>query len=109
MIVMKFGGSSVGTGAAIAQVAAIVGSFRRERPVVVVSALQGVTDRLIALARAAQDGQAITMEPELAALRERHAVAVRELLGDSPAAAACLAKIEVLFAELANALRGVSG
>lgn len=108
MIVMKFGGSSVGTGAAIAQVAAIVGSFRRERPVVVVSALQGVTDRLIALARAAQDGQAITMEPELAALRERHAVAVRELLGDSSAAAACLAKIGDLFTELASALRGVA-
>ena len=50
MIVMKFGGTSVGSAKNIAGVAAIVKSALTSKPVVVVSAIAKMTDALIALA-----------------------------------------------------------
>lgn len=47
MIIMKFGGSSVGNADRIRRVAQIVKSRANEKPVVVVSGLGGVTDKLI--------------------------------------------------------------
>ena len=47
-IVMKFGGTSVADAAAFENVARIVASERRSAPVVVVSAMSGVTDALLA-------------------------------------------------------------
>src|SRR2546423_816387 len=51
-LVMKFGGTSVGGGRQLRAVAAIVEDHRAERPVVVASAMRGVTDRLLAAAGA---------------------------------------------------------
>src|SRR5947209_20548856 len=51
-LVMKFGGTSVGGGRQLRAVAAIVADHRAERPVVVASAMRGVTDRLLAAAGA---------------------------------------------------------
>src|SRR3989442_5461479 len=56
MIVMKFGGTSLAGAAQIRQVGAIVRRFVRSRPVVVVSAMAGVTHELIALARPSVSG-----------------------------------------------------
>src|SRR5256885_17221427 len=56
-LVMKFGGTSVGGGRQLRAVAAIVEDHRAERPVVVASAMRGVTDRLLAAAGAAGRGQ----------------------------------------------------
>ncbi|MBP7114438.1 MAG: aspartate kinase [Candidatus Peribacteraceae bacterium] len=56
MIVMKFGGTSVGSAKAISEVAAIVKLYQKRKPVVVVSAVSGVTDTLIRLAQAAAEG-----------------------------------------------------
>jgi aspartokinase len=53
MIVMKFGGTSVADAEAIGRMAAIVGGRLEEKPVVVASAMAGVTDQLLAMARAA--------------------------------------------------------
>jgi aspartate kinase len=49
MIICKFGGTSVGDAAAIRRLVAIVATRLRERPIVVVSALAGVTDGLLAV------------------------------------------------------------
>ena len=49
MIVMKFGGTSVENDTAISRVADIVLGRLEERPVVVVSAMAGVTDTLLAM------------------------------------------------------------
>ena len=59
-VVMKFGGSSVVDAPAIERVVSIVGRERSRGPVpvVVVSALGGVTDRLLALAELARLGDA---------------------------------------------------
>ena len=61
MRVMKFGGTSVATSDAIRRVAAIVArehSARRAGPLVVVSALGGVTDGLLEVAALARSGDA---------------------------------------------------
>jgi aspartate kinase len=56
MIVMKFGGSSVDSAAAIERVAAIVRENLGRRPVVVVSAMAKTTRRLLEAAAAAAEG-----------------------------------------------------
>ena len=58
MIVMKFGGTSVGDAERIRQVVEIVRDRLTRRPVVVVSAQGGVTNALIELAQAAVRGSA---------------------------------------------------
>ena len=57
MIVMKFGGSSVQDSTAIRRVASIVASRLAEQPLVVVSAMGGVTDKLVQVAEAAARGE----------------------------------------------------
>jgi len=57
MQVLKFGGSSVGSAEAIKEMAAIVSaSIQKEKTIVVVSAMSGVTDQLIMLAQTAAQG-----------------------------------------------------
>ncbi|MDZ7723939.1 MAG: lysine-sensitive aspartokinase 3 [candidate division KSB1 bacterium] len=56
MIVMKFGGTSVGSADAIKRVADIIKSRLDQKPVVVVSAVGGLTDKLVELTRAACSG-----------------------------------------------------
>jgi aspartokinase/homoserine dehydrogenase 1 len=79
VIAHKFGGSSVADASRIAKVVDILLS-RDERQVVAISAMRGVTDALIALARqaAARDEG---WKAALAALEARHADTARELLG----------------------------
>ena len=79
MIVMKFGGTSVGDAGRIEHVAGLIRQAPA-RPVVVVSAMAGVTNSLIELARLAASGQRARAEETLAALREKHAAVARELL-----------------------------
>jgi len=57
MQVLKFGGSSVGTEEAVNQMLAIVvNSIQKEKTIVVVSAMSGVTDQLLMLAQTAAQG-----------------------------------------------------
>ena len=57
-IVMKFGGTSVADAAAFDNVARIVAAERNRVPVVVVSAMSGVTDTLLAATSTANEGDA---------------------------------------------------
>ena len=57
MIVMKFGGTSVESVAAIRRATGIVGGRLHCCPVVVVSAMGGVTDRLVEMGAAAASGR----------------------------------------------------
>ncbi|HEV3140438.1 MAG TPA: lysine-sensitive aspartokinase 3, partial [Vicinamibacterales bacterium] len=74
-VVMKFGGTSVADRDAIGRLIAIVRDARRNSapPIVVVSALSGVTDRLVEIARLAEDGDGAAAASTLAALADRHA------------------------------------
>ena len=57
MIVMKFGGTSVESAAAIERVAAIVKARVDRHPIVVVSAMGKTTNKLLAIAQAAIEGK----------------------------------------------------
>jgi aspartate kinase len=80
-VVMKFGGSSVVDATAIDRVCRIVAAeqARGSAPVVVVSALGGVTDALLALAEAARRRDADGVDAGVEALTQRHASQAREL------------------------------
>ena len=72
MIVMKFGGSSVESAAAIERVAGIVKARRDRRPVVVVSAMGKTTNRLLAIAAAAIAGDRQEYIRQIHDLRDFH-------------------------------------
>ncbi|HTF42700.1 MAG TPA: hypothetical protein VK641_02310, partial [Terriglobales bacterium] len=72
MIVMKFGGTSVGDTRAIERVAGIVKRRLKQKPVIVVSAMARVTDQLLAMARAAGSGDSAAALKLSRDLRERH-------------------------------------
>ena len=101
MIAHKFGGSSVADASRIAKVVDILLS-RDEAQVVAISAMRGVTDALIALARqaAARDER---WREALAQLEGRHAQAATELLGAD--AAPVLQALRGEFASLAELLQ----
>ncbi len=82
VLVMKFGGTSVGSAPALRQVAQIVARQRQQWPelVVVVSAMSGVTDKLIQAARTAAAGDGETYRTVHRELRERHHQVVETLL-----------------------------
>jgi aspartate kinase len=71
MVILKFGGTSVADAGPIGQAAAIVARTPGPK-VVVVSALAGVTDRLLQAARLAADGRLEAARGVLARLVDRH-------------------------------------
>jgi aspartate kinase len=76
MIVMKFGGSSLESAAAIESVASIVKERVARRPVVVVSAMGQTTNKLLAIAHAAVNGdreRALDLATELEDYHAREA------------------------------------
>jgi aspartate kinase len=72
MIVMKFGGSSVESAAAIERVSGIVRGQLARKPVVVLSAMGKTTQQLLAMGEQAAGGRKDRALEELRALREMH-------------------------------------
>jgi aspartate kinase len=103
-LVMKFGGTSVGSAEAIAQAAAIVGEQapQWDRLLVIVSAMRGVTDALITGARTAADGDDQTYRGIVSDLRVRHTLVVAELLDDAEARTEVLKTVDALLDEFAT-------
>jgi aspartate kinase len=79
MLVMKFGGTSVGSGSAILHVAGIILDHQHRHPLVVTSAMSGVTDTLLRLAESKSAGNATGALEQLAGLRERHLAAAHAI------------------------------
>ncbi len=77
MIVMKFGGTSVSNAARIREVVGIVKSQLSSEPIVVVSALGGVTDSLINIGKEAAAGKDVSLM--LGQLIDRHYDTINEL------------------------------
>ena len=105
MIVSKFGGTSVADGAAVRRLAQIVAARAEERPLVVVSALAGVTDALLALASTVHYGSRDEVAAAVEALVRRHeAVAVELLRSADHAMETIRADAEALLDSLAAAV-----
>lgn len=81
-LVYKFGGSSLGDADRIRHVAGLVAAAP-EPPVVVVSAVQGVTDRLSEIARRRGSGRDVG--PQLREVGDLHRALATELLREAPA------------------------
>jgi aspartate kinase len=80
MIVMKFGGTSVESAAAITRVAGIVRARQACRPVVVVSAMGKTTNKLLAIAAAAIAGKREEYIRLLHDLRDYHSREARQIV-----------------------------
>src|SRR5260370_17871533 len=79
--VMKFGGTSVGDATCIARTAQIIAKAARENGcAVVVSAMSGVTNRLIEAAKKAQAGNTAEAAAVVDALRQQHEAALASLI-----------------------------
>ncbi|MDQ3222615.1 MAG: aspartate kinase, partial [Gemmatimonadota bacterium] len=98
--VHKFGGASLADSAAVRRAAEIIGSHRREPTVVVVSAMAGVTDALLGVARQAESGGEGPLAALIGQLRTRHAEVARALLPAGRSRSAMLGYIAEVFEEL---------
>ena len=107
MIVMKFGGTSVADAERIRAAAEIVRGRLSRRPVVVVSALAGVTDLLVRAVSAAKDGERDAQESILADLGRRHRWAVSGCVLDASRRHDLGLEVDALFEELRQLLRSV--
>jgi aspartate kinase len=85
MIVAKFGGTSVADAPAIRRLVGIAAGRQAEHAVIVVSALAGVTDGLIALTRATEHDEAEKAQRLLAELSRRHETVAAGLAGAADA------------------------
>jgi aspartate kinase len=95
---MKFGGSSVGDAACIRQVIEIVRAASQDCDlVVVVSAMSGVTNKLIAAASHAESGSEQPVATALEELRQQHSVAANELILSTAERSHIVRKVEELF------------
>ena len=104
-IAHKFGGTSLADANCLRQVASILRARPERHQAIVVSAMRGVTDALLALALSASRGESGWSE-SLAGLRARHLEAARDLLGDD--APATEHWLDRQFAELGNLLHALS-
>ena len=107
MIVMKFGGTSVEDSAAIQRAANIVLGRMDQRPVVVVSALAGVTDSLLVMSQNAASGLLPQALELLEQVRRRHLNVLSALVNESYELAVRKQICELTDA-LQDVLRGVA-
>jgi aspartate kinase len=108
LLIMKFGGTSVGNAERMRASARIAAEAAATRPVaIVVSAMAKITDLLLDTMRHAEAGDRAGMDADLAILRRRHQDVCRELL---PAARVepVLAEIETLAAEFERLANGMA-
>ena len=107
--VMKFGGTSVGDAECIARAAQIVARAAKEKPcVAVVSAMSGVTNRLIEAAKTAQAGNAANAAAILEAMRKQHETALAALIREEKSRQQIRARMEEVFAEGSRLCEGTS-
>lgn len=106
MKVLKFGGTSVGSVESISKLLQIIEKERQNsgNPVVVLSAMSGVTNLLSSMADKAAKGGSFS--EELKELEDRHFHVIKELLAVSKQNPV-FTKLRILFNELEDLLQGV--
>ena len=107
LLVMKFGGTSMGSADRMKVAAKLTAEQHAKRPVaIVVSAMSKVTDLLLDTLKKAETGDSEGLEANLATLTARHLDCAKDLLPASKQDAA-RAGIEALIAEFARIARGM--
>jgi aspartate kinase len=107
--VMKFGGSSVGDATRIRRAAEIVAAAAKEGSVVaVVSAMGGVTNRLIEAAQASAAGNRDTAVQIAETLRKQHLEAVEDLVSHDDRRLLLAAEIEKIIEQVTGLCYGTA-
>ena len=107
MKVMKFGGTSVGSVKSILSLKKIVETEARTQPVVVVvSALDGITDKLIATSKMAREGDEHYRE-EFDAMVTRHHQMIEAIITDDQKRINLFNNVDQLFDQLKSIFYGV--
>ena len=107
MKVMKFGGTSVGSVKSILSLKEIVEAEARTQPViVVVSALNGITDKLIAMSQMAKQGDEHYRE-EFDAIVRRHHSMIESIIPDINKRVNLINNVDQLFDQLKSIYYGV--
>ena len=107
LLVMKFGGTSMGSAERMRVAARIVQQERAKRPVVVVvSAMSKITDLLLDSMRFAEAGNRAAVEANLANLRGRHEETCDDLIpaGCQPRVTARIAELIGEFERIVNGM-----
>ena len=110
MIVMKFGGTSVGDGEAISRAADIICQTIKDKGggvVVVVSAMSGVTDTLLSAATSAAQGDAETFRRARWHLSDRHRQAITESISRDETQAQLVEEVETLLSDFESLCRSI--
>lgn len=104
ILVMKFGGTSVGSAQAMGQTVRIVVENRQrwERLVVVTSALSGVTDLLLNTANRAATGENEHIRTAAAQLRSRHGEILTALTSEGALRQTAVLQVEALVEDFTN-------
>jgi bifunctional aspartokinase / homoserine dehydrogenase 1 len=110
-VVHKFGGAALADAAAILNVAKLLGAMTDQRRVVVTSALQGVTNQLVAAIDLAREGNVDAAKAIVTQMRERHIDIARDVFGSrtlGETQAALLANVSNTCDELDDQLNMLS-
>ena len=109
LCVMKFGGTSVGNADCIRRTAQIVAAAAAQGPVVVVvSAMSGVTNRLIQAARRAEAGELGFLPALMSELKNQHVLALSSLVSDPQEHAKTEQALLGVLGELERMLQGTA-
>lgn len=108
MITMKFGGTSVGDVQRLREVASIVRSHMPQDPVLVASAMGGVTNTLLETAQFAVRREHLQVKKSIDTLRERHLQVIDALVKHAERKKQLTQDHSQIFDELSNLCHGVS-
>ena len=108
LLVMKFGGTSMGSAERIRVAAAICNEQKLQRPVLaVVSAMSGVTDLLLGALRHAEADDQAGIESSIQSLSDRHEKTCHELLREPARSDRALAGIRELISDFRRIAHGM--
>jgi aspartate kinase len=108
LLVMKFGGTSMGSAERIRVAAAICTEQKAQRPVLaVVSAMSGVTDLLLGALRHAEADDEAGIESSIQSLSDRHEKTCRELLQEPARCDRAMAGVHELIADFHRIAHGM--
>lgn len=108
-LVMKFGGTSVGSSTAIQQAAELISNAQADWPqiAVVISAMSGVTDLLLKGAQAAMESDAARYTSLAEEIRQKHLTTINKLLRTSEEKTDARAHIEIKVGEFLSLCHAV--
>ena len=109
-LVMKFGGTSVGSAEALTKATQIIKDAHQEYPrlVVITSAMSGVTDLLLKCATLAAQGNIDSLANAESALRQKHFAAVDSLVRDENLLESTKQQINGLIESLVDLCRAIA-